>query len=462
MLCRWSSRGFWILLSSLFFFPSILSPTLAQPTALDAKSRAIQLYNDSVQLINQNKLETAESKLEEACRLDSDNALILNNYGLTLLKLGKLLEARKTLEKAITVNPRLDLALLNLGLACEGQGDLSAARKYLLSYIEISGNKEQVDKMKDHVAIIDKTLASGLATTATNTDDYFGQILRNQMYPWPKERLPIKLYLTPGDSVDGYKASYGADLQRAVETWSKALASIIEFKQQDKADGADIVVHWSHDFKTALMKAEGGDCKYVADGAGMKHADITLLTIDPSASDKLNDAKVSWVALHELGHALGINGHSNNPSDVMYFAAPLKNSMPELSARDVRTFKRLYSEKLPDTWLSLNDEAIKLMRSGNIDLAIEKLNAAIKLNPAQKVLKENLLLAEARKSSSLLDAEKYKEAEPHLQKALELEEEARDENFDTLISNYALLLKNAGRAGEIKEMYIRYNAKAPK
>jgi predicted Zn-dependent protease len=50
-------------------------------------------------------------------------------------------------------------------------------------------------------------------------------------------------------------------------------------------------------------------------------------------------------ARHELGHALGLWGHSTNPEDVMYPAQTGRNG--PLSARDLATLRRLYEQTSP-------------------------------------------------------------------------------------------------------------------
>jgi len=445
-------------LAALVVYSSVF---LAQPAVLaqlpydEARNRAAVLCNESLPLISEGKYDAALSKLAESLNLNPDNASTLSNYGLVLLKMGQMAGARKQLDKALKLDPKLTSGLLNMGLVCEAMGDLASAKSYLLRFIEVSQNKDQVEKMKDHIAIIDKTLAKG-APAVGDGSDYLTEVGRSQMFPWPKDLMPIKIYIAPANEIPGYKPNFGDDLENAISAWSKALDGIVSFTRCSKKEDANIDIHWAHDYKTALMKAEGGDCKYVANGAGMKHADITLLTIDPSASDKLNDAKVSWVALHELGHALGINAHSNNPTDVMYFAAPLASAMPQLSARDVTSFQRLYTQKLPDTWLTLNDSAIKLMRAGQNNEALERLNQAIKMEPAQKVLKENLVIVQQRIAIDFLNAGKYTEAEPYLVNALELEKELKNEFLDDLLADYAQLLKRTGRSEQVDEVYKRY------
>jgi predicted Zn-dependent protease len=53
-------------------------------------------------------------------------------------------------------------------------------------------------------------------------------------------------------------------------------------------------------------------------------------------------------ARHELGHALGIWGHSPLETDVMYFSQ-VRNS-PQISARDINTLKRVYEQPTRLGW----------------------------------------------------------------------------------------------------------------
>ncbi|MBX9690054.1 MAG: tetratricopeptide repeat protein [Candidatus Obscuribacterales bacterium] len=426
----------------------------------DPRAQARQLSSESVALIQSQKYERAEQKLSVAYQIDPNDQMILNNYGMCLLKLGKLSQAREILTRAVQLYPNFDLAYMNLGLVCEGLGDLPAARDYLSRFVELAPRREEVEKTRDHIRIIEKTLAAGVSTN-TGGEDYLAQIPRDKLQPWPKERNPIKIYIAPADGVPGYRPSFGQDLNRAIYAWSQALKGVIDFGLVERPEQADISIHWEHGYKNALMKAEGGDCRTLANGEGLQKATITLLTDDPSSTDKLNDARVNWVALHEIGHALGISGHSNNPKDVMYFAVPLTDDMPVLSARDVKSFFRLYTEKLSDTWLSLNDQAIRLMKAGKVAEALDKLNAAYKINPSERVLRENLLIAEARLSSELLAAGKINDAEPHLLRALDLEKEFHNESMPMLLANYAQLLKMTGRSDQVSDMYKKYGAAAP-
>jgi Flp pilus assembly protein TadD/predicted Zn-dependent protease len=430
----------------------------AQPS--EPGSRAADLCNESIPLVRSGQFEAAESRLAEAVRLDPDNVAVLCNYGLLLSKLGRLPEARRQLERGVALDGKSEAALLNLGLICEAMADLSTARTCFLKFIDLSADAGLREKMKDHVVVIDRMLAAG-AQNADGTD-YFAGAERKQMNPWPADLMPIKIYVAAGEPVPGYKASYGEDLELAIQYWAKALSGKVSFARTDKQSEAGIEVRWANDLKTAVMKAEGGDCKYVANAAGMKHAEITLLTAEPSVSEKLTDAKVLWVALHEFGHALGLAAHSNNPGDVMYFAVPLARSMPVLSERDIATFKRLYTEKLADTWLTLNAEAVKLMKEGQQAQALARLEQALRLKPDEETVRGNIVLVEEALASKLLKAARYAEAEPHLRRALDLEKELKDENCLDVLSAYAELLRSTGRAAEVKSLYKSFGRRPPR
>lgn len=450
-----------IILATICFVAILLTlpqRSWAQMSAEDAQKRAVQLCDDSIPLFNALKYEQAESKLAEAYRLDPQNCNVLNNYGLCFLKLGQLPEAKAMLEKSIELNPKFETAYLNLGLVAQCLGDLEAAKRNLSKFVELAPHRAETARTKERLKIIDSTLASGTASTVASSkqDDYLSQVPVERLHPWAHDHTPVSVYFEPGDQIPGYKPSYGMVLNNALAAWSEALCGFVSFRIQEKPEGADINVHWTHDFKGTVSSSEGGDCRFTATGAGLKHADITLLTADPSPFDKLTDSKVSWVALHEFGHALGFGGHSNNPRDIMYFAAPQKYAMQPLSSRDIHTFTRLYSEKLEDTWLSLNDQALKLNAEGKHQEALDKINAALKINPKEPILRKNMTIMENWVAISLLQEEKYADAEPHLLRALEMEKHCPNEALQSLLVNYSNLLRKTGRSPEADAICMHF------
>ncbi|HEX9444969.1 MAG TPA: matrixin family metalloprotease, partial [Candidatus Binatia bacterium] len=109
---------------------------------------------------------------------------------------------------------------------------------------------------------------------------------------------------------------------------------------------AHIDCAWTSDSSRLRNRSEGGETQvYYQEDGSILGAGIVILTVPVSRLSPVTDNLMRLVALHEVGHALGMLGHSANPADVMFFALPLSDDQRELSARDRKTLVRLYSRK---------------------------------------------------------------------------------------------------------------------
>lgn len=426
----------------------------------EARNRALDLYNNSVALIKNGDFTAAETVLAQAWRILPDDPNVLCNYGLALMKMGKLQEAKARLIRGTQVKPDYDLMWLNLGLVQEGLGDLVAAKASLQKFVALAPHNPYSDRIKAHIPEIDKLLASGVNPESLNKPDYIDELSNDQKQRWSANRMPLKIYLKPGDGVPGYKPGYGQALEAALQDWIRALDGKMSIEKVDNQNKADIVVKWTNDLKEGVNRSEGGDVRYSATAAGIDHADVTLLTLDPSPTVKLNDSLVYWISLHELGHGLGIVGHSRNPGDIMYFSAPQKVD-PQLSSRDIQTIRRLYSEDL-ENWMTLNDQGIKLMHEQKYDEALAKLEKALKLRPDKAVIKTNIITTEGNHALKLMTDNNLTDVERHFARALDLEQELRDGNLPMLLNNYSVFLSRTARADEINDLYKHFGMKPPK
>src|SRR5438552_18608310 len=79
--------------------------------------------------------------------------------------------------------------------------------------------------------------------------------------------------------------------------------------------------------------------------ARINGANIVLLTVD-SNGQPLADEDMQKICLHEIGHALGLNGHSTINRDVMFFSrSPTVSPAP--TQRDSATICKLYGAYTP-------------------------------------------------------------------------------------------------------------------
>jgi predicted Zn-dependent protease len=92
---------------------------------------------------------------------------------------------------------------------------------------------------------------------------------------------------------------------------------------------------------TELPRIRAAETRYsilpISHETPVLHHEMTI-ALPPGQADGVMQS----AACHEMGHALGLWGHSINKQDVMYFAQV--KTPPPISARDLRTLKRIYEQ----------------------------------------------------------------------------------------------------------------------
>ena len=145
----------------------------------------------------------------------------------------------------------------------------------------------------------------------------------------------IKVYVVPEKKSE--------ILTRAFKIWDGALRSDLNFIFVKKREDADIVAY----YVDKLEGTKAGLTYYNYYEIQGKRC-LTKVRLEVARTDSMgftnNDAELLKVALHEVGHTIGITGHSNSMNDLMYYStASTKNTSP--SIRDVDTVQKLYNFK---------------------------------------------------------------------------------------------------------------------
>lgn len=171
-------------------------------------------------------------------------------------------------------------------------------------------------------------------------DSLFGEtdsILRH----WPAIAAirAISVGIVPGTG-SGFTPAMVSEVRAALADWNPATAGLRFLEQEDTATAA-LLIRWTD----TLEADRAGATDVTWDKAGrIRRVTVFLAMHAPATGRPFAPEARRAIALHELGHALGLP-HSSDPGDVMYPVA----TATALSDRDRFSLRLLY--ELPTGWI---------------------------------------------------------------------------------------------------------------
>jgi hypothetical protein len=158
---------------------------------------------------------------------------------------------------------------------------------------------------------------------------------------WPAELEPVPYAIIPGGPAS-YSSEMAFEARGAVDAWGSTVAGVRLIETSDTM-AALLTLRWVD----TLGGERGGYTDVTWDRSGrIRRAQIYLATHATTSNRELSGESRREIALHEIGHALGLP-HSNRPTDVMYPIA--QNAVP--SERDRFSLRMLY--QLPTGWVGV-------------------------------------------------------------------------------------------------------------
>jgi hypothetical protein len=185
---------------------------------------------------------------------------------------------------------------------------------------------------------------------------------------WPRSRMPLRIYVDepviPAElqrEVHPIPAERYTDaVMGALATWERELEGLVSFVRADDPKSAEL--------RFRVRAREGPmpepQIRVLGVTAALRKA-CQPLGWDPDsdrmqvrfevpeailyAADEfglLTPAQVEVIALHEIGHVLGMMGHSPVPTDLMYRALGRRSTRDGLTQSDINSFVSLY--RLPN------------------------------------------------------------------------------------------------------------------
>ena len=303
---------------------------------------------------------TAEEKLRNIIALFPSVAQLHSDLQQVLARTGRLTESLEESDIALRLEPNNSASLLNratllmfLGRLDEAAAAYDNILRRFPNFPQAVAMREVSKRLKIEAAEIHH-VENMLNQTGSKTDDYFEFATLHGVTKWSLNRFPLKVFVqseSDAAKVPGYRPEYRQVLVDGFEEWARALGRK-SFVFVDRIELADITCRWTNNPALLRNPAECGETiQYSAPGRPISKAEITMLTqaYFDVWNKTISPNCMHTICVHEIGHALGIRGHSPNFEDIMFVGNNKNDDRRSLTTRDIKTIKHLYR---PDVQLS--------------------------------------------------------------------------------------------------------------
>lgn len=309
----------------------------------DSELKVRQLFEEGVELLKKNRAYDARERLEKAAYLAPRSAGIHCNLGLAYQNSGNINKAIGEFESALRINPSMPEAALNIAGCYQSVGDNENAIRWYSKFLDENSAAAQANQVRDIVASLKHSL--GRSDADPHGPDYFANIGREGVFRWAQDKVPLRVYIESGKAVSGFSPRFDDFLMQSFIDWCKATNGKLAVVRVDNSSQADIFCSWTsnpQEVTTNGTQGERGSARIIAKGNTILRATLVILTKPFLEDGILSDDDMKKACLHEVGHVLGLQGHSNNNHDVMFFTVDTSTVWPVLSKRDKSTMAKLY------------------------------------------------------------------------------------------------------------------------
>jgi tetratricopeptide (TPR) repeat protein len=295
----------------------------------------------------------AKTLLEQACQINPNSYAMHFKLAGACDELGDTGRAIREYETCLRLKSDFSPAIFNIAGCYQTLGRTNDAVTWFQKYLTVEPNAPDRQTIEN---MITKLREKGPQLNADpHTPDYLESIMENgKFYRWPINRLPLKVFVDTGAAVPNFKEAYRTGFLEALSAWSTASQNKLTFMLVPSPIGADIAADWTanpYEVRQSGSDVEQGICFMQSLTNKRQHtvdefiatARLRICTIDRETGKPLGDDDMKKTCLHELGHALGLRGHSSNNHDIMFYSVS-PTVWPVLSKRDKATLCRLYEQ----------------------------------------------------------------------------------------------------------------------
>lgn len=184
-----------------------------------------------------------------------------------------------------------------------------------------------------------------------NQEDYFTQIKSTPLGYLIWSQFPVKIYVAkPTEFVDNSAQNirqqrWMEEVKGAIAEWNRYLP----LQAVENPELANIIIERSTPARkvkfnpaTGLYDIPRAITAQTTYQFYWQENQVLAHRMNIKVSPDLSQTAILAATRHELGHALGIWGHSPNPNDALYFSQV--RNFPPISARDINTLKKIYQQ----------------------------------------------------------------------------------------------------------------------
>ena len=280
-----------------------------------------------------------------ASKENPESWLILQNIGNCHMELGHFATALSYFKKSVEVGGLHASQCNNLAAAYQRLGQNKRAQFWLQLACSLDPKMAADPSIQGTIRNLE-SLANNPSDSSTGPD-YLSNL--DSFKGWPPGAMPLKVYVRRNYQIPEFFPLFISIIRESLDQWCRAAGNAITYKFVEDRESADLICDYTDHPELVSSQhelgIEGNTEMLVKQDNTPGKANLVILVKDgPRAPTFRKRVLVAVSCLHELGHALGMHGHSADINDVMFAAASLSGKA-KLSERDKETIKRIYGER---------------------------------------------------------------------------------------------------------------------